>query len=333
VSPKVLIVDEIPRWWTDRANAVERDLKCSVHTESRPTAVLGLVSALKPSVVIARKWLRDDSGARLLTELAHQHPEIVQIVVATRGEQADTLAPAMAESHAFAVVPDDVAEDNLVQVVRDALEHGRNMASARAVRSRWLARSADMMEVEPDSFVQSVQTAAPSASKDTLTGLSCAEHIRSHLEYEVERHRRYGAALSVVLADVDHLGSINDQHGFDAGDMVLQAVGRLIADTVRRADVAGRLGGEEFLVVCPHTGEDGAAILGQRLRDGAHRLRSRHKGKDLAVTLSAGVAAIGEDGPIGPDKLLALAETALTYSKERGRDRVTRGSEIELEDA
>jgi two-component system cell cycle response regulator len=104
------------------------------------------------------------------------------------------------------------------------------------------------------------------STTDSVTGLRTRRYVGELLSIEALRATRYKTPLSVLMCDLDHFKRVNDTFGHPAGDAVLAGTGQAIRDTLRETDVAGRYGGEEFLVVLSHTAIDGAAALAERIR-------------------------------------------------------------------
>lgn len=159
--------------------------------------------------------------------------------------------------------------------------------------------------------------------RDPLTGLANRRQWDRRLADEWERSRRHRRPLSVVMADLDHFKRINDEHGHAAGDLVLQAVADLLSYGVRGPDTVARLGGEEFGILLPETGDDEAAAAAERLRQAVADLELAGL-PDLDVRLSLGVASVDGDTPrpADADDLVAAADRALYRAKRQGRDRV-----------
>jgi diguanylate cyclase (GGDEF)-like protein len=160
------------------------------------------------------------------------------------------------------------------------------------------------------------------AITDELTGLRNRRHVSERLADELARASRYGEALSLVLFDVDRFKRVNDTYGHDAGDAVLRALSAAALAECRKPDILGRWGGEEFLLVLPRTGAEGASAIAARLREVIEALRVEHAGNSLATTASFGVATFVPGRREGVTEVLKRADEALYRAKDRGRNRV-----------
>jgi diguanylate cyclase (GGDEF)-like protein/PAS domain S-box-containing protein len=152
---------------------------------------------------------------------------------------------------------------------------------------------------------------------DSLTGIHNRRYFQERLTTEMARVERGGGDLSVIMLDIDHFKRINDQYGHAVGDRVLQAVCERIGQRLRRTDVFCRLGGEEFMVLCPDIGGEQAHLLALELWQS---LRSAPIDEVGVVTASFGIASwrVGE----GADALLLRADSGVYVAKQEGRDRV-----------
>lgn len=157
---------------------------------------------------------------------------------------------------------------------------------------------------------------------DALTGVFNRRYLLSHLESVFAEAKRYARPFTAVLVDLDHFKQVNDTHGHLAGDEVLRVMARRLSQSLRSADVLGRYGGEEFLVILPETPVDAAAILGERLRHTVQVLPVHFGEAAIRVTASFGMAGFHPDQK-DAHSLLEQADLALYRSKELGRNRVT----------
>jgi len=155
------------------------------------------------------------------------------------------------------------------------------------------------------------------ADTDALTGLLNRLGFDAAYGKELERARRYGQPLSVVMLDLDHFKRVNDQHGHAAGDQVLVGAARLVETNVRDSDAIGRWGGEEFMVLAPATSAAGAIRLAEKLRA---LMAATIFGPAGPVTGSFGVAELRPGDTV--ESLLQRADAALYRAKSQGRNRV-----------
>jgi len=158
---------------------------------------------------------------------------------------------------------------------------------------------------------------------DGLTGLANRRAASDALHAEAARAERLGTPLSIVLADLDGFKDVNDVHGHAVGDAVLRAFAAVLRETLRESDLAGRWGGEEFLLLLPGADEEGAVQLAERVRI-ALAERSVPSAPGLRVTASFGVAEYA--GETNTEELVASADGALYRAKRAGKDRVERAA-------
>ncbi|MBI4862577.1 MAG: diguanylate cyclase [Candidatus Riflebacteria bacterium] len=157
---------------------------------------------------------------------------------------------------------------------------------------------------------------------DGLTSLYVARYFHLFLEKEFHRVRRYGGQVALVMADLDNFKSINDTHGHQVGDVVLQKVSQLIRASVRTNDVPARYGGEEFALILPETDLDGASIFSERLRKKVEETPVKVRERTLTVTISIGVASFPGCTAQNKTQLIALADRSLLEAKRNGRNQV-----------
>jgi diguanylate cyclase (GGDEF)-like protein len=165
------------------------------------------------------------------------------------------------------------------------------------------------------------------ARVDTKTGLLNSSTWETEAAAEVTRAMRTGSQVSLALIDIDHFKAVNDTHGHLVGDVVLRAVTDAIREHLRSYDLAGRFGGEEFVVLLPQAGEREAVSIAERLRTRIAAMAiPAGEGSDVTVrlTISVGVAALGGDARELND-LMAAADAALYQAKQSGRNKTRVG--------
>ena len=159
--------------------------------------------------------------------------------------------------------------------------------------------------------------------RDPLTGAFNRRAFREEYRREADRSRRLGKGMAVVLLDLDHLKGINDRHGHDAGDEVLRQLVHRVSTVIRDHDLLFRWGGDEFVLLLPHTSTEDAPQLAERVRAAiaAAPMVPHTVAEPVRVTVSGGVAGSSE-APPEPESLIALADAALYRAKREGRDRI-----------
>ncbi|OON63807.1 hypothetical protein B0920_10785 [Massilia sp. KIM] len=158
------------------------------------------------------------------------------------------------------------------------------------------------------------------ATTDSLTGLANRHCFLAEAERAQAQARRLGQPLSLLMLDIDHFKRMNDGHGHAFGDRALQVFAAAAGAALRRGDLLGRLGGEEFAVLLPATDAAGAFALAERLRRAVATAALEDQGERMALTVSIGVATLGEGDGIGT--ALGRADKALYRAKRAGRNRV-----------
>ncbi len=153
------------------------------------------------------------------------------------------------------------------------------------------------------------------AVRDGLTKLYNHQFFHARLEEEFSRAHRYQLSLSCLFIDIDNFKKLNDTFGHLTGDVVLRQIGRLITNVLRTSDIASRCGGEEFAILLPNTGHDGALELAERLQTKICQVSNRAR-----VTASIGVATYPHHEINSSSDLLHYADQAMYQAKQAGKD-------------
>ncbi|WP_238472689.1 GGDEF domain-containing protein [Desulforamulus profundi] len=151
------------------------------------------------------------------------------------------------------------------------------------------------------------------AETDFLTGFFNKRSLRNMLFTELERTVRYGIPLSVIFVDVDNFKAYNDTYGYVAGDVVLQKTAEIIRNSIRLVDIAGRYGGEEFVIILPGTKEEGAVAVAERIRKSIEAFPFPHR----QVTASLGIALAKNNDFV--DSLLERADQPVIRRRDKGK--------------
>ncbi len=157
---------------------------------------------------------------------------------------------------------------------------------------------------------------------DSLTGLINRRAICQYLSDHFDLAKRYSYFISVIMIDIDHFKqNINDKYGHLFGDYILKTVSDIIAEKIRRTDIAGRYGGEEFLVVLLHTELEGATLVAENIRSSIEYLDIEKENEKCALTVSLGVASM-DNKMQDYESLIKKADENLYIAKRKGRNRV-----------
>ena len=178
----------------------------------------------------------------------------------------------------------------------------------------------DATRTRLDQVTAELERSRAQARIDPLTGLVNRRGMEEILEREIARARRAAMPVSLAILDIDHFKRVNDEHGHDVGDRALIHLAAVAKSGLRDTDVVCRYGGEEFVVILPGSGIEGARIVVDRLRQMAERTPLRVAAVSLQIRFSAGVAeSRGDDDR---NALVKRADTALYAAKRGGRNRV-----------
>ncbi len=261
-------------------------------------------------------------------------PILKQQLIIGRGEESDVTLPdpAVAPEHILLSCRRVVNRDGEQQfrvLLRDLGSLNGTLVNSRRVQ-RALLKPGDMISVGHTLLRFEYRDLADSdfhervrrmATSDSLTSLLNRLTILEVLRDEAARQNRYGRLLSLLVLDMDDFSSLNGTFGRPLGDRVLKSVSRILRRNLRRQDNAGRLGGEEFLIIQPETGARGAIVSAERMRSEIQRIIAPALRLEHSVTASIGVAS-SSSAAVDGEALLDRAHVALKRAKELGKNRV-----------
>lgn len=222
----------------------------------------------------------------------------------------------------------EMDEDEAVICWRDIIGHRALMAGA-------LGRQVNLRTVLCDYFcsiqkrlknpkvveMEVFEKNADSFRLDDLTGLFSRGYFDQALEREVARARRYDTDVSLLFLDLDDFKSKNDTYGHPAGDRILQEAARIIRIQIRTQDTAARYGGDEFVIIMPHTGKRNALIVAERIRSKIELKRFKYDGTEIRQTISGGLASFPPDGS-NALSLVKRSDKALYRAKKFGKNMI-----------
>ncbi|AGX87998.1 GGDEF domain protein [Candidatus Symbiobacter mobilis CR] len=243
---------------------------------------------------------------RALDELLHASADTVAL--------AETIAAGNLAAHATPRSDGDRLMHSLNRMVEQLREHHERTQQAF-----------EEVELANQALADSNEKLEALSNTDALTGIANRRQFDLTLAAECERHARTGAALSLILLDVDFFKLYNDHYGHQQGDECLRQVAQVLAEATKRpTDLAARYGGEEFACILPGTEPAGASKVAEQIRQGIAARALPHARSQVAdcVTASLGVVSAAVGAPNTPDDLLRQADQALYQAKAQGRNRV-----------
>lgn len=223
----------------------------------------------------------------------------------------------------------DIPRDTAVEYWQRVLQHRQQL-------TRLLARKVDLMTAMCDFLrsetqylvnprlvdVSTFERVIHETMYDGLTGLFNRPYFDEAFEHQVSLAKRYNTDLSVLFIDVDNFKEINDTLGHIIGDIALKKIGAIIKNAKRDSDIAARFGGEEFVLLMPHTESVNAFILGERIRKEVEREEFSAHGKTYRLTISGGLSSYPLNA-IEPHELLHLADSATYFAKGAGKNNIS----------
>ena len=158
---------------------------------------------------------------------------------------------------------------------------------------------------------------------DPLTGVTNRRAFETRLHREWRYAKRRDSTLAILMVDIDHFKTVNDTKGHGAGDLALQELAEIMQTTARETDTVARFGGDEFVILLPDTGWQGAMTFAERLRKNVDDHTFIGEGVELEITISIGVALARGTDPVSVDDLLEQADRSLYKAKSGGRNRIS----------
>ncbi|TRW93305.1 GGDEF domain-containing protein [Candidatus Methylobacter oryzae] len=215
-----------------------------------------------------------------------------------------------------------IINSRLASITKEIQEHGKKEAVERQKTQQQLDNLVNKikeMESESSELKSKLKIANTQALRDTLTSLPNRQAYNERMETELARWKRYRTPLSIIIWDIDHFKSINDNYGHKAGDKVLQLIAKQLSDHSRATDFLSRFGGEEFTMLLPNTDGPSALILANQLRQTVERTGFNASGASVAITISCGVTQFLFDDT--DETAFERADQALYQAKQEGRNR------------
>ncbi len=258
-------------------------------------------------------------GDELLVQLHEKSPNTVKILLTGQSDMSG-VKRAINEANLYRFLEKPFLNEDIVLTVRAAIRaywQERDLIRQNEELRRMNAELEDIVAARTEELVEKNRLLEVLSVTDKLTGLYNRRKLDELLDEELIRARHYEVAVSIILLDIDHFKRVNDTYGHGVGDDVLVGMAKLLRENSRDADALGRLGGEEFVVVCRHSNAADCLVAAVKLREA---IAAHHFPGVGQVTSSLGIASCRTDDTAAT--LLARADAALYRAKSAGRNRV-----------
>jgi len=317
---KILIVEDDASQLAMQKHML-RDCDADILTASNGREALDIITRDEPRIVLTDWEMPEMNGIELCRKLrSHEGIRFVYIIIATANAGAGRVVEAFdAGADDFIAKPINKAE--LLGRLR-AAERIVSAESALAKRTREVHRVNAQMAMAHQKLNVANEKLRRMATTDELTGLLNRREAFERLNDFAQASKRYGHELATIMLDIDHFKQFNDTHGHAAGDYVLKETARVLRGRTRTSDKVARVGGEEFLLICPGINGENAMKCAENVRAAVEQASFEYEGAKLNVTVSLGVAAWNSTYD-KPDEMLKDADDALYVSKRGGRNQAT----------
>ncbi len=274
-----------------------------------------------PPVVIT-DWMMPKMDGLELCRAIRTHPGIsfTYIIIATAFDADEDRIVEALDTGADSFLRKPLRPKELLARLR-AAERIAQLQIDLEARRREVHRYNAEMEIANAKLGRANTDLVRMATTDELTGLVNRREALNRLSQHWSAAERNGTPLSIITLDIDHFKQCNDSHGHAAGDAVLKKTAEVFRRTVRNEETVCRIGGEEFLILCPHSTEWSAAVCAERIRQTVEAAATQYGTLTLRVTVSLGVAERSSTME-SPDDLLRASDNALYSAKNAGRNTV-----------
>ncbi len=296
---RILVIDDAQDV-LDLLNAILRNHPYEVHTARSGASGWQKIGEISPDLILLDIMMPEQDGFRFAKKiLSDPETKTIPIMFLTARSDIKSLQTGLGlGAIEYLVKPFNAAE--LIARIEVAL------------RIKFLQD--DLMRANAE--LQSM------ALTDPLTGLRNRRFLSEHLQDLLPVARRYKEPLCCTMVDIDHFKQVNDTYGHPVGDEVLLTLAKLMKSSLREADIVGRYGGEEFIIVSPRTDLKAGHLVTERLRKTVENTTFSTAKGDLSITISVGFAVYDPANPESAYDLIERADTALYAAKNAGRNKV-----------
>ncbi len=322
-KPSILLIEDDP----DTALLIQETLHdhfgsgCVRHCASVARALS--VDVFDFDLVLSDMNMADGTGLDVLSKLLARRKDLPIVLVTGEGIIDNALRAINLGAYDYVVKTGDylfaipiVVEKNLA-IWRTKQENVRLHGQ--------LGRTIEEVRIKNEQLEDAVAKLETMASTDPLTGIANRRAFNQAMDRRFAEAMRYDHDLAVVMIDLDGFKALNDRKGHQAGDLILQRTGRILEANCRRSDMAGRFGGDEFVILLPETDLQTARVVAQRVKeefDLTAQALLADADPPIAVSMSIGISCIRHSRPVNPEQLIGHADEALYRAKAAGKTQI-----------
>lgn len=324
----LLVVDDEPYILSTLATLLKAEY--DVVTADSASAAMGQFSQREIDILLTDQRMPRMSGVHLLEWVKKNHPKTVRLLM-TGFAELEEAVDAINRGQVFRYLFKPWRNEDLTETLQSAAHtfilersHEQLLEELRQLNlelERRVAQRTRELEEANHELEQKNKMLEKLALTDPLTGLPNRRAMDRLAERELRRRDRYPNPLTIGLIDVDHFKDINARFLLPGGDKVLVDLARVLTGSLRTVDFMGRIGGEEFMVIAPETGMDGALALGERIRTAVERAVFAYRDAIIPVRVSIGFAVADEKVEVDYESMKHTAAAALSEAKNTGRNR------------
>ncbi|NLD39181.1 MAG: diguanylate cyclase [Desulfatiglans sp.] len=294
----ILIIEDSDHDFEAIRHILKENTKIHIDRKTSIEETIKHIKQKSPDLLLLDYYLTDGNAFDLLERMKNEQLEIPVVIITGQGNEV--IASKIIQAGAYDYLPKDSLNSNsLSRAIMNTLEKSKLKKQVKETYNRMVDMSV----------------------RDALTGLYNRRYFMEVLDREISRSQRYKTDLVLCLLDIDHFKNINDTYGHAAGDTVLKKLGILLKESIRDNDIACRYGGEEFIILLPHTNIEEASIMTERFRERVASYDFKHESSHLKTTVSIGIAQYQRGEDKSGSIFVEHADSALYQAKAEGRNR------------
>ncbi|MCX7958241.1 MAG: diguanylate cyclase [Deltaproteobacteria bacterium] len=316
---KILIVDDevyVGRFLSDFIKTINPGIE--IRTAGKVTECLGIFEEFAPDIILLDIHLPDGNGIDVLHNLKERGGRFEVLMISGNASLEDAVQAIKYGAYDFLLKP-----FSDLQILEKSIVRAIDSINLK-IQNELLLSELSQKNVQLEELNRRLHSLSVS---DDLTGLYNMRFMNEFISKEIIRAKRYNRTFAIILLDLDSLKSVNDRYGHLAGSTLIKSVADLLMGMVRKSDTVARFGGDEYLIFADELNVESARGVGERIRERIEKLSIEFEGNHLSTTASVGIACFPDDGS-DFKQLFSAADSAMYYSKNNGKNRVSLAKDI-----